>query len=413
MWQKAKNYYHFGQALFSNVKFGFPGRRLTIIGVTGTSGKTTTSLMIYNILKEAGYKVSVLTSIKAVIGGKEYDTGFHVTTPDPHVLPKYLKKALDNGDTHFVLEVSSHALDQNRVALVKFKAGVLTSFAHEHLDYHKTLANYARAKFKLLHAAEIAVLPHNVLNETLQKEVSYDLLSGKTRTFGLSDGDETQKDWKLSLKLPGNFNILDGLAAATVGKLLKVDKNTIKNALENFSGIPGRVDEVQNDRGFRTLIDFAHKPDALEAVLQVGRELAGEKGRVIVLYGCASERDILKRPIMGEISGRLADVTIITDEDPRHEDPAKIVDEIANGCLKAGAMESPLPQGKAEKFSYNVFYKIPGDRAKAIDFAINTVAQKGDVLLFCGKGHEQSMNYKGVETPWNEHEAVKKALKKD
>lgn len=411
MLQNLKNIYHLGQSLIANIYYGFPGRKLTVLGVTGTSGKTTTTLMLYEILKAAGYKVSVLSTLKAVIGGKDYDTGFHVTTPDPHILPKYLKQAIDNGDKYFVLEVSSHALDQNRAAFVPFKVGILTSFAHEHLDYHKTLANYAKAKFKLLHSAKTAILPVDVLNEELKKEVQFDKLISKMKTIGIDKGDETQKEWKLKPTLPGDYNIINSLAAATAATEVGVAKDVIVKAIKEFKGIPGRYEEIPNNKGIKLIIDFAHKPDALEAVLNVAREKLGtnSKGRVIVLYGCASERDVLKRPIMGEISGRLAEVSILTDEDPRNEDPMKILNEIAEGSLKAGAIEQKMNEEKDVNSKKHVFYKIP-DRSLAIEYSINKIAKKGDILLFCGKGHEQSMNYNGVEKPWSEHSAVQKAL---
>jgi UDP-N-acetylmuramoyl-L-alanyl-D-glutamate--2,6-diaminopimelate ligase len=410
MWRKAKNKYHLLQSFAANVYYGFPAKKLTVIGVTGTSGKTTTTMMLYHILKTAGYKVSVLSTVKAVIGKKEYDTGFHVTTPDPWVLPKYIKKAVADGDSHFVLEVSSHALDQNRAAFVPFSIGVLTSFAHEHLDYHKTLANYARAKFKLLHAAKLAILPIHVLNERLQKAVQFDRLQGKMRTFGLQTGDETQKDWELVIPQPGDVTILDGLAAATAATALGVDKAVIKKALASFPGVPGRFELIPNSRGLHIIIDFAHKPDALEGVLRAAQKMVGKKGRILVMYGAASERDTLKRPIMGKISGKIADVTVLTDEDPRNEDSMKILDEIGAGCVEAGAIEWKMENGKWKMENQtHVFVKIP-DRQEAINFIINKLAAKDDIILFCGKGHELSMNYHGKELPWSEHAAVKKAL---
>ncbi len=412
MWQSLKNIYHLFQSLIANTYYGFPGKKLTVIGVTGTSGKTTTTLLIYELLKMAGFKVSVLSSIQAIIGGKEYDTGFHVTTPDPHVLPKYLNQALKNGGTHFVLEVSSHALDQNRVAFVPFRVGVLSSLAHEHLDYHKTMENYARAKFKLMHVSESAVIPEGVLDENLRRVVNYDKLSGKLMTFGINNGDETQRKWKLNLKLPGDYSIMNALAALCVGLKLRIDSKIIRKALEDFSGIPGRFEEIRNERGLNIIIDFAHKPDALEAVLTVANAKVAKNSKVIVMYGCASERDIKKRPIMGRISGRLADVTVLTDEDPRHEDPMKIIEEIASGCLGAGAVEWQMASGKWQMAKEHIFFKIP-DRQEAIDFIINKLAKKGDIILLCGKGHEQSMNYNGIERPWSEHEAVQKSLDKN
>jgi UDP-N-acetylmuramoyl-L-alanyl-D-glutamate--2,6-diaminopimelate ligase len=434
MYQQLKNFYHLLQSFGANLMYEFPAQKLKVIGVTGTSGKTTTALLIYHILKSAGYKVSVLSSLKAVIGGKEYDTGFHVTTPDPHVLPKYLKQAVDNGDEYFVLEVSSHALDQNRAAFVPFEIGVLTSFAHEHLDYHKTLENYAIAKFTLLHAAKLAIVSTHVFDnlyptnpkeskETLKKKlktaVAYEALESKMRTFGIDEGDETQKAWKLQIPLPGEFNLLNGLAAATVGASLGIDKGKIRKAIKDFPGIPGRFEKIKNDRGFEIIIDFAHKPDALEGLLKAVKSfddaqgLRGGKGRVIVMFGAASERDTLKRPIMGEISGRLADITVLTDEDPRREKPMKILDEIAVGCEKGGANECQMSNIKYQisNDKKHVYYKIP-DRREAIGFIINSLAKKGDIVLLCGKGHERSMNYNGKELPWSEHGAVAAALKK-
>lgn len=411
-WQRIKNLYHLLRSFIANVYYGFPAQKLTVIGVTGTSGKTTTTLMIYEILKAAGYKVSVLSTVKGVIAGKEYDTGFHVTTPDPQTLPKYLKQAVENGDTHFVLEVSSHALDQNRAAFVPFEVGVLTTLAHEHLDYHLTMENYAKAKFKLLHAAKIAVVPELKLEPSLQKAVKFKKLRNKLITFDISSGNENQDKWKLDLLMPGNFNLLNGLAAAVASEQVGVDKETIKTALHNFTGIPGRFEEIPNKLGIKIVIDFAHKPDALEGVLHVAQSIVKKGNNIIVMFGCASERDTLKRPIMGRISGQMADVTVLTDEDPRREDPMKIINEIAAGCASAGAEEFQISNFKfpIANEKKHIFFKIP-DRAEAINFIINNLAQKGDIVLLCGKGHEQSMNYNGVEKPWSEHEAVRRALK--
>lgn len=407
MWQQLKNIYHLCQSLLANIYYGFPGKKMTVIGITGTSGKTTTTLMLYHILKAAKYKVSVLSTVKAVIGDEEFDTGFHVTTPDPWVLPRYLRRAVNAGDTHFVLEVSSHALDQHRAAFIPFAIGVLTSFAHEHLDYHKTLARYAKAKFILLHSARVAILPMHALDAILQKSVHFDKLQGKMVTFGLTEGDETQKKWGLSLPMPGEITILDGLAAASAATSLRIDKTIIKKALASFPGVPGRFETIPNKRGYTIMIDFAHKPDALSGALQAARELVKKNNRVIVMYGAASQRDTLKRPIMGKISGELADITVLTDEDPRYEDSMKILNEIGEGCLQAGAKEVSVDNIKQDDM--HIFIKIP-DRQEAITTILNKIARKGDIILLCGKGHESSMSYHGKELPWSEHAAVRKAL---
>ncbi len=404
MWQRAKNIYHLFISFLANIYYGFPAKKLIVVGVTGTSGKTTTAHMIYEILHEAGKKVSMLSTIEAVIGGVQLDTGFHVTTPDPHILPKYLKQAVDNGDTYFVLEISSHALDQNRAAFVHFKVGVLTTLAHEHLDYHKTFENYRKAKLKLFQNSDIAVVPVGLL-EQLHKLVQ---LNKKIITFGLNKGDVAQADWELRVGIPGQFNVQNGLAAAAACQILGIEKKTIKDALKIVAQIPGRYEEIKTGKDFRIIIDFAHKPDALLELLNSVRS-EKPKGRIVTMFGCASERDILKRPMMGEISGRLSDITVLTDEDPRHESSDKIIDEIAAGCVRSGAKEVSSKIYNLSSKKEHVFFKIP-NRKEAIEFTINKLARKGDVVLLCGKGHEGSMNYKGVETPWNEHKAVEDAL---
>lgn len=409
-WQSAKNQYHLTVSLLANIRYGFPGQKLQVIGVTGTSGKTTTTHMIYEVLKAAGYKVSMLSSIKAVIGGKEYDTGFHITTPDPENLPKYLREALDGGDSYFVLEVSSHGLDQNRAAFIPFTIGVLTSLAHEHLDYHKNFENYARAKFKLLFHSEHAIIPAKDVAEKVRNFIDMKVLEKKLVTFGMDQGDQTQKDWKLNLSMPGTFNLLNALAAASVGQILGVPKATSKIALENFAGLTGRFEEMPTGKDFRVIIDFAHKPDALEQAISATRDQLKDRGRVIVMYGCASQRDVLKRPMMGEISGRLAEITVFTDEDPRFENPMKIIDEMAQGAHMAGAEEVQSLKLKVQSWKEHVYFKIP-NRNEAIAFIITKLAKPGDIILLCGKGHEQSINYNGVETPWSEHKAVEEALK--
>ncbi|MBP9719144.1 MAG: UDP-N-acetylmuramyl-tripeptide synthetase [Candidatus Levybacteria bacterium] len=409
MLQWFKNQYHLSTAFLANIYYRFPSRHLTIIGITGTSGKSTTTHMVYSILKQAGYRVAMLSTVKGVIGGKEYDTGFHVTTPDPHNLPKYLRQAVDSGDQYFVLEVSSHALDQNRAAFVHFKVGVLTTLAHEHLDYHKTMINYAKAKFKLLQQATFAVAPAVGLDETIKEAVGFGDIQKKLTTFGLEKGDLNQNDWKLSLSMPGDFNMLDALAAAAASELVGVKKEIIKKSLATFEGIQGRFEEIPTKKDFRIVIDFAHKPDALEGVIRACRQQVKGKGRIIVMYGLASQRDTLKRPIMGEISGRLAEITVLTDEDPRFEEPMKIINEVAVGCKKAGAKEGERGKGKGESYKGNMYFKIP-NRKEAIEFIVTKLARKDDIILLCGKGHEASMNYMGKELPWSEHKAVKAAL---
>lgn len=381
------NFYHLPKAVLANILYGFPSRKLKVIGVTGTDGKTTTAAMIYHILKSSGKKVSMVSSINAIIAGKSYDTGFHVSSPDPFTVQKFAKEALENGDEYLVLEVTSHGLDQYRFWGIRFHIGVITNIAHDHLDYHKTLQNYFQTKIKLIRQAKQAVANQNI---NLSKEIR-----GKVVTFGLNSGDFNQKDIKLKLNLIGNYNIENALSAMSVAYILDIPKKLAQQALEGFEGVKGRMEEVKNSKGIKIFIDFASTPNALEQALLALRNQF-KLARLIAVFGSASERDVLKRPMMGKISGKLSNISIITDEDPRSEDRNKIIDEIAEGAISVGA-----------KTGITLFKEA--DRQKAINLAI-TLAKKGDVVGIFGKGHEKSINYNGVETPWSDFEAIEKAL---
>src|SRR3989344_1033323 len=208
------NFYHYPKAFLASLFYGFPTRKLTVIGVTGTDGKTTTTNMIYQILRGAGKKVSMVSSINAIMGGKEYDTGFHVSSPDPLTVQKFAKEAVSNKDQYLVLEVTSHALDQYRFWGINFEVGVITNITHDHLDYHKTSGNYHKTKLKLIKDVKFAII-----NQNLKQ-----LIMRKTLTFGLSKGDFSQKDLKLKLKVPGDYNLENALAALAVAFCLDIDR---------------------------------------------------------------------------------------------------------------------------------------------------------------------------------------------
>ena len=381
------NFFHLPMAILANIFYGFPTGRIKIIGVTGTDGKTTTANMIYRVLKTAGKKVSMVSTINAVIGGKVYDTGFHVTSPDPFTIQSLARRAVNFGDAYLILEVTSHGLDQFRFWGIKFIVGVITNITHEHLDYHKNFENYSNVKLRLLKHCSTAVVNKNI---TAPKD-----FKGKIITFGLDKGNFNQKEVKLKLKVLGDYNIENALAALSVAFVLNIPKDIARNALEGFEGIKGRMEEVKNNKGIKIFIDFAHTPNGLKQALVTLRTRV-RFGRLIVVFGAASKRDAEKRPMMGELSAKYANITILTDEDPRHEDRNKIIDEIAKGAIKEGA-----------KMAITLFKEA--DRQKAINFAI-ALAKKGDIVGIFGKGHEKSINYKGVETPWSDFEAVKKAL---
>ncbi len=392
--QKAVNLFrHLPTAVLANILYGFPSRKMTVIGVTGTDGKTTTVNMIYQILKAAGKKVSMVSTINAEIAGKSYDTGFHVTNPDPMMLQKFIKMATQAGEEMLVLEVTSHGLDQYRAWGVHFDVGVITNITHEHLDYHKTWENYFQAKSKLIKQVKLAILN--------RAEDHYGrlrgLTSGKVVSFGLTkQADFNPVKFPFKLAIPGQYNVLNALAASAVAVHFDVDSKIIKQTLEHFSSLDGRMNEIQNSRGIKIIVDFAHTPNALKEALQALKPLT--TGRLIAVFGAAGARDVEKRALMGEISARYADLTVITAEDPRGE-----LDQI-NAQILEGAQKAKGELGR------NVY--IEGDRGKAIEMAINKLAKKGDTVGIFGKGHEKSMNYSGkFEEPWSDHEAVQKALR--
>lgn len=421
---EAINYlYHFPIAIAAAIWYGYPARDLTVIGVTGTSGKTTTTHLIFNILKQAGLPVSMISTIRAVIGAREYDTGFHVTNPEPFLLQKLISEARVAGSKYMILEMTSHGLSQFRNFGTNLMIGVITNVSHEHLDYHKTMKNYVLAKAKILQNVKYSVLNKDDKNFRVLKNLS----SGRLLTFGMKKrADFSLKNFPFTTKLPGVYNKYNCLAAVAVAKMLGISDDIIRVGLRKFPGIPGRMEEVKAGQKFRVFIDFAHKPDAIKNVLETARKKT--KKRVIIIFGSAGLRDKTKRPIMGEISGKLADVSVLTAEDPRTENVNTIINQIAKGVLKTDAIEfttrsskqivcdskfrEAKPHNRKQKTNnQHYFIRIP-DRREAIRFAIRKLAQEGDLLLFCGKGHEKSMCYGKTEFPWNEKEEIEKALDK-
>lgn len=389
MLQSLKRLYHFALALFAAVWFRFPSRKLTVVGVTGTDGKTTTTTIIYEILKTAGYKVSMITSVNAVIAGESYDTGFHVTTPNAFWVQKYLRQAVDNGDTHFVLEVTSHALTQSRVWGINFDVGVLTNVTHEHLDWHKTFENYLETKLSLLYQSKIAVL--NKDDDDIYSRALLRLQFRKFLTYGIRrEAKITPTSFPFKTQLPGEYNRYNCLAAIAAALALKVDKNKILSAVSKFSGVSGRT-EIIVKKPFKVIVDFAHTPNAIDQVLKTIRPET--KGRLIHVFGSAGLRDHTKRPLMGAASGRYADIIILTEEDYRTENIEEIMNDIAKGI--------PLTK-QVYRFPY---------RLDAIEFAIKE-AKPGDLVILTGKGHEKSLARGTVEYPWSDQKAVIKSLKK-
>lgn len=393
MWQKTKNIYHLFVAVLANLIYWFPGKKLTVIGVTGTDGKTTTVSLIYHILKESDEKVSMITSIGANIRDKKFDTGYHVTTPGSFYLQRVLRQAVQARNKYFVLEVTSHAIDQYRIWGIPFKIGVITNITSEHLDYHKTYDNYLKTKEKLIRIAEIAVVNQDDSSYNRLRESVVNKLTNNWISYGLSqESDVNPETFPIKdHKLIGEFNKYNILASIAVCRILGVSDEKITKALSTFVMPIGRLDFVY-EKDFKVVIDFAHTANAFQRVLSSIRPYVN--GKIIHVFGSAGERDSLKRPLLGEISSNFSDIIILTSEDPRSEDPSNIIEEIKLG----------IKNEKTEVIT------IP-DRKEAIAAAVQ-MAGKNDLVIITGKAQEKSMNFGKGEEPWDEYEAVKEALEK-
>ncbi len=402
MLQTIKNFYHLLQATIANIYYGLPSQKLKVIGVTGTDGKTTTTHLIYHILKYAGKKVSMVSSVYANIGGEIYETGFHVTTPDIFPLYRFLRQSVDAGDEYFVLETTSHALAQNRVYGIRYEAAVLTNVTHEHLDFHKNYLLYIKSKLVLFQNA------HKILINIDDKSYSFfkELLSKNYHTYGLKNKADYQLDIGKELKLKiTKFNIYNYLAAYAMCDILGIEKREILAALPSFELPVGRL-EVVTKKPVITIIDFAHTPNALHHVLsEIKENFVLAKNQLIHVFGAAGLRDDSKRTMMGEESGTYADVTIVTEEDYRTEDPQKIADQIAEG-LKRKAFH--LAESNMSNLS-NKSYMILLDRKKAVEKAVE-ISKQGDVIVLTGKSHEKSLCRGKIEYPWDEKKALVDAL---
>jgi UDP-N-acetylmuramoyl-L-alanyl-D-glutamate--2,6-diaminopimelate ligase len=387
MWQNIKNTYHLARAVVAQHINQSPASSMTVIGVTGTDGKTTTASMIYHILQKAGFPAALITTVSAKIGDKEFDTGFHVSTPDSFALQAYLKKAKDAGVTHVVLEITSHALDQHRAYGIPIEVAVLTNISRDHLDYHKTMERYMRTKAKLLQSAKIAVLNKDDESFSFMKG----LLGDKTCiTFGMSEGANiSPKNTQLPEHIKGEFNKYNLLASIAVTKSLGIGTDAITKALRTFRLPKGRS-EVVYDREFKIIIDFAHTPNGIKSLLQ---SLHEEKisGKILHVFGSAGARDSGKREAMGNATSTFSDITILTAEDPRGELVETINNEIRKGIAPTHEVKEIV------------------DRQEAITYAVSN-AQEGDIVVITGKGHELSMNFGNGEVPWSDYKAVTAAL---
>ena len=378
-------FYHLPLSLMAVVFYRYPAKNLFVIGITGTDGKTTTSTLIYEILRLSGKKVALITSVSAKIGNKDLDTGFHVTTPDACKLQKLLRYIADKGINYVVLESTSHGLSQYRLVGCNFRVGVITNVTWEHIDYHRTWKDYLKAKARLFAKTHFSIL--NADDKSYQYLKNHS--SGVILTYGLKEADYTPKTFPFKTKLPGTYNQYNCLAALAVGKAIGIADQDIRNAIGIFSGVVGRMEKITH-KPFTIIVDFAHTPNGLENALSTLKAMPHRQ--LIAVFGCAGLRDVAKRPKMGRIACELADKIVLTAEDPRTEDVNEIINQIAVGCQNKNKIWREI------------------NRKKAISLAIS-LAKEGDIIGIFGKGHEQSMCLGTKEYPWSDQKAVKEIMK--
>ncbi|MEI7749623.1 MAG: UDP-N-acetylmuramoyl-L-alanyl-D-glutamate--2,6-diaminopimelate ligase [Candidatus Moraniibacteriota bacterium] len=405
--QGVKNIAHVAEAWLSALWFGFPSKGMTIVGVTGTNGKTTTSNILARMLEADGKRVALASTVSFRIAGNEQVNASKFTTLGGYRLQKFLREAKDAGCTHAVLEVSSHALDQGRIAGVRFAVAVITNVTREHLDYHKTMEEYRRAKAKLFDVSDAAVVnldmwePEFFLERAKRKmtystvESSADLLAEDI--FLSIDGSRfSVGETAFSLRLPGKFNIENALAATAVAKMLGVPMKTIAMAASDVALVPGRMESVKNGLGATILIDYALTPDSLGKLYDLVSTMRKDGAKVVSVFGACGDRDRGKRPIMGEIVSSNADIVILTDEDPYHEDPERILDEVEEGIRN--------------KETGKTLFRIR-DRRVAIRKGI-ALLSSDDILLVTGKGAEEIMQVGDKRIPWNDKNVIAEELEK-
>lgn len=391
----------------------FPSRGMTVIGVTGTDGKTTTSTLLHSILTHAGLRTGLISTVSALIGDAALDTGLHTTTPKADDVQRYLAQMRDSGASHCVLEVTSHGLAQHRVDGIDFDVAVVTNITSDHLDFHGTREAYRAAKARLFE-----MTPVHVLN--VDDEYSFAHLARLPSTRRLLYSREVQPagdfaDWwlfapradfmngtidghafqsrtheplPLRTSLLGDFNVSNILAACTAAYALGIPRDAIQRGIAAVAGVPGRLQRVDAGQPYLAVVDFAHTPNSLDACLRTLRAIT--PGRLIVAFGCAGARDAQKRPHMGAAAAAHADVVVLTSEDPREESFDEICAQIEAGMSHARAVRIP-------------------ERGEALRYACS-LAQPGDTVVACGKGHERSLCFGRTEYAWDDVEAMRAAI---
>lgn len=390
--------------------YGHPAAGMKLIGVTGTNGKTSVSTMIFELLRAAGYATGLIGTVacrinEAVVHVKNRDALANMTTPDPAALYPLLAQMCQAGVVYVVMEVTSHALAFSKVAPLHFACGVFTNLTPDHLDLHGDMESYFIEKRKLFAQSASAVISTSTeYGERISQALTipfYTVSKGETLLDVVKNGDlgvsfslrYNGKKLSFSLPVPGDFSIENGALAAATGLLLGIPAELIQRTLQEFPGVPGRLERVPGvPDGISAFLDYAHTPDALEKLLHTVRDFARPEQRILLLFGCGGDRDRTKRPEMGRIGARLADFLILTSDNCRSEDPEAIIRDILRGVDK----EKP--------------YVVIPDRREAIAYGVSH-ARTGDILILAGKGHED-YEIRGMERlPFSERELVRKFFK--
>lgn len=374
--------YHFAQSITAELKFHHPGKKLRVIGVTGTNGKTTTCFMIWNMLNHAGHKAGLMTTVAWGVDNLTPELG-HMTTVDAFTLNRRILKIAEKKAEFLVLEVTSHALAEFRTLGIPIEIAVFTNLTHDHLDYHKTITNYRNAKGRLFRKAQFSILnaddPATDYYKTIAKDyITYGIKSGQNRANSIKLGINGVKysfgDMKIETKIPGEFNVYNSLAAALVGQKLGLSNQQITDGIKSLESVEGRMNIVDEGQPFTVIVDYAHAPDALEKVYD---SIKNHEGKVISVHGGAGRRDPSTRPIRGHILAQHSDIVIITEDDSRDEDPEKIAQSFIDGATKQG-----------KQLGKDLFKEL--DRERAIELALKKAAP-GDLVLILGKGHEKTI----------------------
>ncbi len=396
----------FALGIIASNFFDNPSEKIKLVGVTGTNGKTTTVTLLFNLFKQLGYTVGLLSTVKNQIQN-EVIPATH-TTPDSVALNELLFKMVERGCQYAFMEVSSHAVVQHRITGITFSGGVFTNITHDHLDYHKTFDEYIKAKkgfFDKLSDEAFALTNKDdangmvMLQNTSAKKISYALKSvadHKCRIIeshlnGLLLNIDGHELW---VKLIGNFNAYNVLAVYSTAILLKQDKINVLTALSTLNAVEGRFQQIKSTSGIIGIVDYAHTPDALKNVLETIKSLRTGNEQVITLVGCGGDRDTTKRPIMAKIACELSTKVILTSDNPRSEDPEEILNQMQKGI-------DPVEMKKTMRIT---------DRKEAIRTAC-TFAKPGDIILIAGKGHENYQEIKGVKHPFDDFEILKETIK--